>query len=864
MKMLKKVLPFLVILFTTILFSQEPEHIGYDFGFTAINAPDSGSIRFEITKVGIIFSGDNYNTSYCTEQDKIYRHEYQKKVHAPGCPFIDPIKSIIGSSSVMSWNSKDPKGPQTPSLIELDYVATGVPRDVDSWLGFGLYQVRIKNLNLNDESEYYFYIDFLDSKFRAPGGTGADITVVYDFNEPINERAKVITGDTPPITFKARNGVAYRIWNEIAPIPVNRYGTFYIRGNIPLYYPNTEILLSPAIVDMNTTIIDPTDPEFPEFPNSKIIIDPTYYPEPAKLGDLKLTIADNVTLNAQNRSDLIVGDGAQISLGSNSTVNISTGGNLFIGSNSNWSFGTGSQLIVNGNFKITSKIPSFWSMLSVPNIVSDYTKIIVWPNAVTDASTFEGGAYVAKSTLENGKGYWVKFNQDQVITYAGSPVLNSSDLINKFNVVSGWNMIGTISLNLLTSKITSDPPGIISSKFYGFNSGYRVVDTLRAGLGYWVKANQNGKIILNVNSTASSSPPQCSDEPSADPPGAPPQTTLVSPNNGATDVSRTPTLSWNPSNGATSYTLQVSSDPCFTTFDFYDTTITTTSKQVGPLGYSTAYYWRVRPKNDVATGRWSDRCAFTTLHAPYVDPCEPIYQLSAIDNISITDDNGNSQTIYTHNGGRKLKLKFKDFEMPPIPPKGVFDVRFPSGKFIETVDPDSATQTMKIKIKDAQYPISFSWDVKPENKTSYWLVTRKKEKISLLGAGSVSLDGSENGTLSVEAQAISPGPCIFFKADMGKTLDEVKNIPTKYGLDQNHPNPFNPTTIIKYQLPFNEEVTLKVYDVLGREVESLVNDYKEAGYYEVEFDASKLPSGVYFYKLQTRGNIAIKKMLLLR
>lgn len=89
--------------------------------------------------------------------------------------------------------------------------------------------------------------------------------------------------------------------------------------------------------------------------------------------------------------------------------------------------------------------------------------------------------------------------------------------------------------------------------------------------------------------------------------------------------------------------------------------------------------------------------------------------------------------------------------------------------------------------------------------------------------------------------------------------------PEDYNLYQNYPNPFNPHTVIRYQLPENGEVTLKVYDVLGREVATLVNEFKHAGSYDVTFNAANLSSGVYFYKMQTtQGFIQIKKMILLR
>jgi hypothetical protein len=88
--------------------------------------------------------------------------------------------------------------------------------------------------------------------------------------------------------------------------------------------------------------------------------------------------------------------------------------------------------------------------------------------------------------------------------------------------------------------------------------------------------------------------------------------------------------------------------------------------------------------------------------------------------------------------------------------------------------------------------------------------------------------------------------------------------PIAFSLEQNYPNPFNPSTKIKYSIPNSEFVTLKVYDVLGNEVATLVNEEKSAGSYEVNFNASQLSSGIYFYKLQTGNFAETKKMLLLK
>ncbi len=94
--------------------------------------------------------------------------------------------------------------------------------------------------------------------------------------------------------------------------------------------------------------------------------------------------------------------------------------------------------------------------------------------------------------------------------------------------------------------------------------------------------------------------------------------------------------------------------------------------------------------------------------------------------------------------------------------------------------------------------------------------------------------------------------------------DEITNQPTKFELSQNYPNPFNPTTIISYALPRAANVTLKVYNALGQQVAVLENSFKQAGVYKVNFDASKLSSGVYIYTLRAGEFVSSKKMALVR
>lgn len=108
------------------------------------------------------------------------------------------------------------------------------------------------------------------------------------------------------------------------------------------------------------------------------------------------------------------------------------------------------------------------------------------------------------------------------------------------------------------------------------------------------------------------------------------------------------------------------------------------------------------------------------------------------------------------------------------------------------------------------------------------------------------------------------GACENSYANPVGVEDNGSDYPTKYALSQNYPNPFNPKTTIKYSLPQRSDVIIKIYNVLGKEVMTLINNEQEAGVYEVEFNASTLASGSYFYQLKARNYLETKKMILMK
>jgi hypothetical protein len=108
------------------------------------------------------------------------------------------------------------------------------------------------------------------------------------------------------------------------------------------------------------------------------------------------------------------------------------------------------------------------------------------------------------------------------------------------------------------------------------------------------------------------------------------------------------------------------------------------------------------------------------------------------------------------------------------------------------------------------------------------------------------------------------GGSLFRTTQSTTSIREERRLPETFALHQNFPNPFNPTTTIQYALPTGSLVSLQVFDILGREVATLVNEFKNAGEHQVQFNASGLGSGVFFYRLQAGRFIETKRMMLVK
>ena len=140
-----------------------------------------------------------------------------------------------------------------------------------------------------------------------------------------------------------------------------------------------------------------------------------------------------------------------------------------------------------------------WNLLSVPLGVSDYAKKTLFPTA-TSRAFFYDGVYVTNDTLKKGRGFWLKYSSPQIVPVAGLPITAETT-----DVVKGWNIIGSISKAVPVASVGSIPGGIFTTNFYQYSLSYSLTDSVRPGSGYWVKANQSGKLIFSASSAASPS-----------------------------------------------------------------------------------------------------------------------------------------------------------------------------------------------------------------------------------------------------------------------------------------------------------------------------------------------------------------------
>ncbi len=200
--------------------------------------------------------------------------------------------------------------------------------------------------------------------------------------------------------------------------------------------------------------------------------------------------------------------------------------------------------------------------------------------------------------------------------------------------------------------------------------------------------------------------------------------------------------------------------------------------------------------------------------------------------LTITDNTGKSYTLYAVKG----EVDLTQYELPPLPPAGMFDIRFGSGRIAEDIN----SSIQSIDMRGITYPLTVrveGMDVRLMDETGSTV--------------NVNLKSGEDVVIS--------------DATIQKLMLTGEFIPAAYALEQNYPNPFNPITVIEFSLPENVgNVKLSIYNTLGEKVAELVNTSLVAGKYQYQWNAKNVATGMYIYELKTDKFVAVKKMVLLK
>ncbi len=354
---------------------------------------------------------------------------------------------------------------------------------------------------------------------------------------------------------------------------------------------------------------------------------------------------------------------------------------------------------------------------------------------------------------------------------------------------SGWNML-SIPFALSNMNVSAVFPSAISQAF-GFNDGYQTVASFENKKGFWLKFTapesltfQGGKLSGTI--------------------GVPGGWTMI----GVYEKNV-------PVNSITSTPLNIITSQFFG-FDVSGYLTVDTLK--AGKGYWVKTSQAGALESNLYLAKQNSKSAIADA-------------VSKMGRITISDASGKNKVLYI----AKQNVNEEQFQLPPSPPNGIFDIRYRSGSYAKNI---SAGEI--VDIRGAVYPIRV--------RTEGAVVIVQ----DIIGGSIISKELKSGEEITIQNSALNS---LFVKENI---------TPAVYSLEQNYPNPFNPATVISYQLPVNSYTTLKIYDALGREIATLVNEEKPAGVHRVEFNAKNLSSNIYFYKLETGQFVQVKKMTLLK
>lgn len=384
-----------------------------------------------------------------------------------------------------------------------------------------------------------------------------------------------------------------------------------------------------------------------------------------------------------------------------------------------------------------------------------------------------------------------------------------------FALIEGWNML-SLPLQVSDSRTTQLYPSA-TSRAYTFDGGYAEVDTLANGIGFWLKFGGAETVWVA---------------------GTPIHRDTVGLSKGWNLVGSI--IDTMPLSALVTIPSGIISSIAFS----YNGVYTPTTSIVPGYGY-----WLKASGIGLLIFPGTPGFAPQTAAQPGESHIDP----STMNTLKIGDPHGRCMTLF-FGEGRQNDPSDGMFELPPLPPPGGFDARFANGSQL-CMQEAGSSEVGKILIQASEYPLRIAWTVRAgagpyqlrDDKTGTVLVA------SLSGEGSASIASPEVHTLSLRTTA-------------GGTLD----LPSDFSLFQNHPNPFNPSTQLKYDVREQGLVTITVYDLLGRIVQTLVSEVQAPGRYSISWNASQYTSGIYYVRMAVAngsgGQIfsAIRKMVYLK
>jgi photosystem II stability/assembly factor-like uncharacterized protein len=433
-----------------------------------------------------------------------------------------------------------------------------------------------------------------------------------------------------------------------------------------------------------------------------------------------------------------------------------------------------------------------------------------------DSTLFPFGSILLRDSITHGGKFSIDMRTAGVYTVT-DPTVASIEIVNTapayYSFNQGWNMV-SIPVNPWNSnkKISIFPEAI--SEAFGYRLGYYASDTLTPGIGYWLKLPAQQIIPID---------------------GVPLTADTITIHDGWNMIGSIATPV------PTSHIIEQPSGLVRSSYFKYNLGYTV-SDTIAP---SHAYWVKANQSGTLILSQGTIASGNQITKSPVEIPDKLI-------TITLSDATQSQQELYI-TSDTQFSAAPDFFELPPRAPEGIFDARFASNNQLEYIS--DASRATIIQLHSCSYPVTVHWDANDPN------IQQIRFANATSKATLMYTSGLQAGSFQIADPAVTA---------IAITAEDKTTLPTSYALKQNYPNPFNPTTVIEYMVPEAAIVTLKVYDILGREVATLLDQSRvEAGIHQLEFQCGSITSsGIYFYKIHAQGSqrlfTDIKKMALVK